>query len=361
METGASVFEKGVAGVNEEDNEVMKTEAVDPLAEADVYLAYDRDEQAVQVLKEAYADTPGRGELAEKLLEIYHKQDDRRAFDALAAELHRRIDTTRNLNWEKVVSMGREVSPENGLFAGDAPAASGPSDGTLDLEDDLLDDTPSGQINLDEGGLNHAALDSEEDNVGNLEVEGMDLRDTDSTLAKGEKNSEMIVLDLGRPQFDVRKLSQLLNQADDRKDAEEELYTMGVQQEDEISLTDGEVSLDLGGEDHEFDQTEAESNCTIADKNDGARDDKTIDAGVSLDEDSSLSELSEITLGKSDPYHEPENSLALAEAYIELGEYDIATDFIEEAFEKGSDKQKQKARDLMTVLLCQTKGKAVIR
>ena len=79
--------EEGIAGVNEEDNEVIKAGAVDPLAEADVYLAYDRDEQAVQVLKEAYADTPERGELAEKLLEIYHKQDDRRAFDALAGRV----------------------------------------------------------------------------------------------------------------------------------------------------------------------------------------------------------------------------------------------------------------------------------
>ena len=115
--------EEGIAGVNEEENEVIKAGAVDPLAEADVYLAYDRDEQAVQVLKEAYADAPERGELAEKLLEIYHKQDDRRAFDTLAADLQKRSATTQNFSWDRIVEMGREVSPDNSLYSGESIAA----------------------------------------------------------------------------------------------------------------------------------------------------------------------------------------------------------------------------------------------
>ena len=108
--------EEGIAGVAEEENEVVQTGAVDPLAEADVYLAYDRDEQAVQVLKEAYSSNPERVELAEKLLEIYHKQDDRVAFDALATQLRNRIGARHHPVWVKVSSMGREVSPDNNLY-----------------------------------------------------------------------------------------------------------------------------------------------------------------------------------------------------------------------------------------------------
>ncbi len=44
---------------------------VDPLAEAEVYIAYGRDAQAEEILKEALAKNPGREEIQFKLLEIY--------------------------------------------------------------------------------------------------------------------------------------------------------------------------------------------------------------------------------------------------------------------------------------------------
>ena len=110
---------------------------------------------------------------------------------------------------------------------------------------------------------------------------------------------------------------------------------MGNLLEEEISLTDGEVSLDLGGEDHEFDLIEAESKRGIADEDDEAGEGKAIDAGVSLDEDSSVSEMSEATLGKLEPYHESETALELAKAYMELGEQEIAKGFIEEVLNGG--------------------------
>jgi pilus assembly protein FimV len=327
--------EEGIAGVNEEDNEVIKAGAVDPLAEADVYLAYDRDEQAVQVLKEAYADTPERGELAEKLLEIYHKQDDRRAFDALATELHRRMDTTQNLNWENVVAMGREVSPDNALFAGDGPRTASGSDGTLNLDDDLLDDTPSGQINITEGGLNLATIDSGEDSISNLEVDDLDL---DVGITPSPSDSDDV---------DAPTLSQIINE-----DVEKVSASAEEAAEELISLTGDEVSLDLGGEDHEFNLIEAESKRGIAAAGDSNAGDGLLAAGegqdddmVALDEDSSMSD--EVTNGKLEPYHESETALELAKAYMELGEQEIAKGFIEEVLNEGSEKQKTKARTMI--------------
>jgi pilus assembly protein FimV len=49
----------------------ISTDEVDPLAETEVYLAYGRDEQAEEILKEAVAKDPSRHELKVKLLEIY--------------------------------------------------------------------------------------------------------------------------------------------------------------------------------------------------------------------------------------------------------------------------------------------------
>ena len=55
---------------------------VDPVAEADVYLAYGRDLQAEEILKEAMRTTPQRVAIHSKLLEIYSKRRDTKAFEA---------------------------------------------------------------------------------------------------------------------------------------------------------------------------------------------------------------------------------------------------------------------------------------
>ncbi len=116
-DAGAQGAAAGPGGTGEEH----RSGEIDPMVEADVYLEYDRIEQAIEVLRDAYAVDSERGELAEKLLEIYHMQDDRRAFDSLAGELHGRAGLSRNINWDRIVAMGREVSPNNSLFTGEAP------------------------------------------------------------------------------------------------------------------------------------------------------------------------------------------------------------------------------------------------
>ena len=64
----------------------MQADEVDPLAEAEVYMAYGRDEQAEAVLKEAATRDPERHELKLKLLEIYQQRDDIKSFETLAEE-----------------------------------------------------------------------------------------------------------------------------------------------------------------------------------------------------------------------------------------------------------------------------------
>ena len=59
---------------------------VDPVAEADVYLAYGRDLQAEEILKEAMRSTPTRVAIHNKLLEIYAKRRDAKAFEVVATE-----------------------------------------------------------------------------------------------------------------------------------------------------------------------------------------------------------------------------------------------------------------------------------
>ena len=68
----------------------IDTDEVDPVAEAEVYIAYGRDAQAEEILKEAMARDKNRHEIALKLLEIYHARKSATAFETVAKELHAR-------------------------------------------------------------------------------------------------------------------------------------------------------------------------------------------------------------------------------------------------------------------------------
>jgi pilus assembly protein FimV len=101
----------GTAGMG-----TMQADEVDPLAEAEVYLAYGRDEQAEEVLKEAARRDPDRAEVKLKLLEIYKQRKDVKSFETIAEELYPAGDQGDHDTWNKVTRMGRELSPDNPLF-----------------------------------------------------------------------------------------------------------------------------------------------------------------------------------------------------------------------------------------------------
>ena len=88
---------------------------VDPVAEADVYLAYGRDLQAEEILKEAMRSNPERMAIRTKLLEVYAKRRDTKGFELLATQL---FALTRGSgdDWAKAQEMGAQVDPENPLY-----------------------------------------------------------------------------------------------------------------------------------------------------------------------------------------------------------------------------------------------------
>ncbi|OGI45933.1 MAG: hypothetical protein A2637_08005, partial [Candidatus Muproteobacteria bacterium RIFCSPHIGHO2_01_FULL_65_16] len=113
-----SDFSQGGAGRAHADE-------VDPVAEAEVYLAYGRDETAEEILKDAVVKNPERHELKQKLLEIYHQRNDVKAFETLAEELYAAGGGGGKI-WEKVEEMGRKLNPANPMFRGGAGAKPAP-------------------------------------------------------------------------------------------------------------------------------------------------------------------------------------------------------------------------------------------
>ncbi len=88
---------------------------VDPVAEADVYLAYGRDLQAEEILKEAMRATPDRLAIRTKLLEVYAKRRDTKGFELLATQLFA-LTHGNGDDWAKAQEMGRQIDPDNPLY-----------------------------------------------------------------------------------------------------------------------------------------------------------------------------------------------------------------------------------------------------
>jgi pilus assembly protein FimV len=98
---------------------------VDPVAEADVYLAYGRDLQAEEILKEALRTSPSRVAVHAKLMEIYAKRRDAKAFESVAKEAFN-LTKGAGSEWEASSALGRDLDPTNPLYQQrNAPSGAG--------------------------------------------------------------------------------------------------------------------------------------------------------------------------------------------------------------------------------------------
>ena len=98
---------------------------VDPVAEADVYLAYGRDLQAEEILREALHSYPTRVAIHGKLLEIYAKRQDVKAYESAAIDAFK-LTQGSGPEWAYMAEAGRKLDPSNPMYqAKDTPAVNG--------------------------------------------------------------------------------------------------------------------------------------------------------------------------------------------------------------------------------------------
>jgi pilus assembly protein FimV len=119
----------------------IDTDEVDPIAEAEVYLAYGRDAQAEEILKDALKKDSQRQEIYLKLLEIHAQHNKPSAFETVASELYS-VSGGQGEVWQKAMALGRTLDPSNPLFS-DAGAAAGFAGGAARVAsaDETLTDT----------------------------------------------------------------------------------------------------------------------------------------------------------------------------------------------------------------------------
>lgn len=312
----------------------IHTDEVDPVAEAEVYLAYGRDETAEEILKDAVVKNPERHELKLKLLEIYHQRNDVHAFETLAEELYAALGGRRDKIWEKVEEMGRKLSPANPMFRGGAPGAktaapAAPASATA------FSDTQRGF---------EAPKHSPEPMPAKGDAGGADFDFDTSAGAKGTDTSGALDFDLGGSETKTAGVTNLD-------------FSTGMKSASAESgaADSGLESLDLGGRGDnmlDFDVGPGASSEKVS--GDGQRS-----SGVDLDFDLAGSDTNETALaqapaaggaGTSAQWDETATKLDLAKAYIDMGDAEGARSILDEVVTDGNEAQKKQARELAAQL-----------
>lgn len=91
-------------------------EGVDPVAEADVYMAYGRDAQAEEILLDALKTDPSRTAVYVKLLEVYAQRKSLKQFENIATDLYTQTGGVGD-DWARAASLGVKLDPANPLYS----------------------------------------------------------------------------------------------------------------------------------------------------------------------------------------------------------------------------------------------------
>lgn len=105
------------------DSQLEVAQELDPVAEAEVYLAYGKDVPAEEILKEGLQQDPTRVAIHLKLLGIFAKRGDAKSFDSMAREVGALVQSS-GPDWAQVQEMGRSFDPSNPLYGAVAQTVS---------------------------------------------------------------------------------------------------------------------------------------------------------------------------------------------------------------------------------------------
>ncbi len=266
----------------------------DPLAEADVYLAYGRFQQAEDLIADALEKDPQNEDLNLKMLEVFLASKNQPAFDGHAELILARLEDSEDPLWQKVAEMGRELNPDNPMYqpGGMATGATGDASEAMD------------------------SLNNEVD----FDMETPDADET-AAAAPAEQGKDEEGLD-----FDI----------DLSFDADKEF---SEDKPDSADFTPPEETAEAAAPELDIDMDSVEP--------DAIEQENTLDFDIdSLDLDNEEADT-ESGDGELTDLDEVSTKLDLARAYIDMGDPDGARSILDEVIEEGSDDQKDEARGIM--------------
>jgi pilus assembly protein FimV len=294
---------------------------VDPLAEAEVYIAYGRDGQAEEILKEALSRNPQRQDVQLKLLEIYSARKDKTAFAKVAGDLHKQTGGAGDV-WLKAAAMGYALDAANPLYVAGkdlAPAAPAAAAATADVDLDLgLGDAGTAtDITLDAGAADSAT--------------GTDTGILD--LGAEEKAAGQAAA----PDFTLEVPAAGGTQTDINLDA-----TTTAAPAQDTNMLDFQIELPKAAE-----EVPTRAAPPAAAGADSGMDFKLDDLSI----EDTKSEASAAAGGEKDGHwYDVQTKFDLAKAYQEMGDKDGAKEILQEVIKEGDAEQKAQAKSLMDSL-----------
>ncbi len=116
-ELGGATGERKSADDTLSSESAVNLDQGDPLAEADFHMAYGLYDQAADLVRIALEREPERRDLRLKLLEIYFVWGNKDAFLQTAKLLESARDGAAPGEWDKIVIMGKQICPDEPMFA----------------------------------------------------------------------------------------------------------------------------------------------------------------------------------------------------------------------------------------------------
>ncbi|WP_078119434.1 FimV/HubP family polar landmark protein [Thiosocius teredinicola] len=377
-----------------------ETGEVDPVSEADVYIAYGRYQQAEELLKQAMNREPERLALKHKLLEVHYATRNTAAFGALAEEMVAAgQDAVDEHAWMRAQDMGRELDPNNPLFAnkgGDsaapaaaaAGAAASASIAAVHRSESVDDDT----LSLGDLDLNMSSdADQDPDITDTFEPPSevsimLDLDDEDDTTAVMEAPTSEIPESISLDELDddlkfspdkgVESVAALESGEDNITDS----LDLDSMMADAEAAIDSEESMMNADSDFSADELQAQldelSDLSVLDsgldepppaglglveedkgeKPQGLDEPISLDTAFDADESSADQETDTLELdeisgpGELEGEDEVTTKLDLARAYVDMGDQDGARSILEEVVAEGNDNQRDDAEKLLAEL-----------
>lgn len=378
-------------------------EGVDPVAEADVYMAYGRDAQAEEILLDALKTDPSRTAVYVKLLEIYAQRRSLKQFENIATDLYTQTGGAGD-DWSRAAAIGIKLDPNNPLYKSSVLGAQKPLEDVapvvaeVELPEESAPAVSFGTNNISQvratwtvpGEIGQFTTDS-----GAMPV----LPEAAPVAALPEALNLDFNLDLDAPsiedqptQIETRE-EDLLSTMDNAVATQPSLVEDGAPLEFDIGLDDEIESIATAGVEAPQRIPSAETEFDIGIETDGGRDilsevdlEKTNFEGSLLDFDFELGDeaekpaldLSSVNLrttGTAEPVtavvrpavapsaakpavsepiqdnidvnDEVSTKLELAKAYEEMGDMEGARELLEEVISDGADFQKDQAKTML--------------
>ena len=306
---------------------------VDPVAEAEVYVAYGREAQAEEILVEALRRQPERQAIRAKLLEIYAGREDLEAFNAVAAEMHAMTGGD-NEEWAQVAALGHRLDPANSLYSdladGDASAGEPAELGGLHWSDSTQVPTDTLTRPDREPSADKAAMDFEFD----LQVPEAESPPAERAPAASSASGRSALEEAVEGRYELPTLDLEPSSSDDRTQGEQNRASAGFE----------DLKIELPALDTQADiepKPAAESGSSVPEF-----DFSSISLDLEPRSEPQPAADAPLSAGGDSP-EELATKLELAVAYDEIGDKDGARELLQEVLRAGDASQKARAQELL--------------